>query len=194
MAVDAVIVGLGNPGPRYSMTRHNIGFLALDILARELGFSFQTHSRYKAEMAEATWSGKNIVLLKPQTFMNLSGESVRALFEKRPDLREKPLIVLHDEVDVAFGKVRVKLGGGDAGHNGLKSLRACLGNGEFYRVRMGVGKPPADSPLELADWVLQNFPKSDEQTLRDTITRSLDTTEALLTQDLNAALTVATRQ
>lgn len=194
MSLDAVVVGLGNPGPRYSFTRHNIAWLALDVLARELGASFSPASKLKAESTEVEWSGKKLLLLKPQTFMNLSGESLRALYEKRSDLKELPLIVLHDEVDIEFGKVRVKFGGGDAGHNGLRSIRACLGHGEFFRVRMGVGKPPFGNKMDLADWVLQNFPREDEQVLSDEIERSLDVVEALLTKDLNTALNVAARQ
>jgi PTH1 family peptidyl-tRNA hydrolase len=204
-AVDAVIVGLGNPGPRYAFTRHNIGFLALDVLARQLNFSFESSSpeakRFKADYAQTSWAGKNVILLKPQTFMNLSGESLRMLYERRSDLRPPPggqgpvpLIVLHDEADLPFGKVRVKLGGGDAGQNGLRSIRSALGHGDFYRVRLGVGRPPPESKLDLADWVLQSFSRDDEKALMEELERGLNVVEALLTKDLNAALTAASKQ
>ena len=115
--------------------------------------------------------------------MNLSGESLRALYLEHPHLRQKPLIVVHDEVDIAFGKIRVKLGGGDAGHNGLRSLRECLGHGDYYRVRLGVGKPE-NSNEDLRDYVLGKFTKSDQPQLHNITQRAIQIIHTLLEGDL----------
>ncbi len=191
MAFDAVFVGLGNPGARYAMTRHNVGFIALDVLAQELRSRFETDStaakKYKAHLTELEWDGQRLLLMKPQTFMNLSGESVRALYERQSDLKTKPLIVFQDEVDIPFGRVRVKLGGGDAGHNGLRSLRACLGHGDFYRIRMGVGKPPTGSSVQLADHVLMPFRRDEQDTLISLVEGSLAVASTLLKEGLAKA-------
>lgn len=191
MNADAVVVGLGNPGPRYAFTRHNAGFIALDLLAQEMGASFANNRKLKAEECTIAWGSHRVLLLKPQTFMNLSGESVQALYSQYNHLREKPLIVLHDEVDIPFGQVRAKLGGGDAGHNGLKSLRQCLGHGDYYRVRIGVGKPLQGSPIPLADHVLAQFGDNERELLAKMLLRSLDITELLLNKDLEKAQRLA---
>lgn len=195
MAYDAILVGLGNPGPRYFSTRHNIGFLALDALAERENVNFEDSSskskKLKAHIATFTWNSKKILLLKPQTFMNLSGESIRSLYQDDSSLKEAPLIVFHDEVDLAFGKLRVKLGGGDAGHNGLKSIRACIGHGDYYRIRMGVGRPGPEDSRVLADYVLSSFEKQELVVLKNEIEQSLRVAEALLFKNLEAALVEA---
>lgn len=186
MKPNFVVVGLGNPGARYAWTRHNVGFLALDVLAQDFGTKFESIDSFKAEKSEVTFQKQSLLLLKPQTFMNLSGESLQRLYQKYNHFREVPLVVLHDELDLPFGTVRVKLGGGDAGHNGLKSIRATLGHGDFYRIRLGIGRP-ADARIEIADWVLQSFQKSDEETLLQLCSKGLSVLEALTTQGLVAA-------
>lgn len=153
-------MGLGNPGPRYSLTRHNIGFIFLDLLAQEGGVSFSTTGAGKksnAELCEMTLWGQSCLLVKPQTFMNLSGESLQALRTLGKVKETSKIICFHDEVDLPPGELRIKQGGSDAGHNGLKSMRASLGDGEFYRFRMGVGRPPRGSPIAVADYVLGKF-------------------------------------
>jgi PTH1 family peptidyl-tRNA hydrolase len=148
-----LIVGLGNPGVRYARNRHNIGFMAVDAVARRhraAGF----RNRFKGELAEVSIGGERALLLKPQTFMNASGESVgeAARFFK---LLLSDVIVIHDEIDLRPGKLRVKRGGGSAGHNGLRSIDALLGP-DYWRVRIGVGHPGVKELVQ--PYVLQNFP------------------------------------
>jgi PTH1 family peptidyl-tRNA hydrolase len=148
-----LVVGLGNPGSRYAGTRHNIGFMAVDAIARRHGFA-AFRNRFKGVVAEGVIAGERRLLLKPQTFMNLSGESALAAaqFYKIP-LAE--IVVIHDDIDLRPGKLRVKRGGGSAGHNGLRSLDALLG-ADYWRVRIGVGHPGIRELVE--PYVLQNFP------------------------------------
>lgn len=193
MNADVVVVGLGNPGPRYAMTRHNVAFIALDLLARGANLSFRPAKKWKSEALDLEWNGRKALLLKPQTFMNLSGEAVQALYAEHNHLRDKPLIVLHDEVDLPFGRIRAKKGGGDAGHNGLKSLRECLGHGEFYRVRIGVSRPVQGSPIEVGDWVLQNFTTDEQKRLPEFLMDVLDVAELLLEEKLEEAQRVAAK-
>lgn len=149
------IVGLGNPGRDYASHRHNVGFMALDRLAERVGAeSFR--EKFSGAYARATISGESAVLLKPLTYMNESGRSVQpamAFFKALPS----DLIVIHDELDLPFADVRLKVGGGHAGHNGLRSIMAQVGTGDFGRVRMGVGRPPAGFRGEVADFVLSGF-------------------------------------
>ena len=154
-----LLVGLGNPGARYARNRHNIGFMATDAIARRHGFP-TFRSRFKGELADAPIGGERVLLLKPQTFMNDSGESVgdaARFFKIPPD----DIVVIHDEIDLRPGKLRVKRGGGNAGHNGLRSIDACLGP-DYWRVRIGVGHPGIKELVQ--PYVLQNFP-DEERTL-----------------------------
>jgi len=148
-----LIVGLGNPGPRYARTRHNIGFMAVDEIVRRHSFP-PLKERFKGLFAEGTIAGQRVMLLKPQTFMNDSGESVGAAarFFK---LEAGEIAVIHDELDLAEGKLRVKRGGGAAGHNGLRSIDALFAN-DYWRVRIGIGHPGAKELV--MPYVLQNFP------------------------------------
>jgi PTH1 family peptidyl-tRNA hydrolase len=148
-----LVVGLGNPGARYARNRHNVGFMALDAIARRHGAG-AFRSRFKGEIAEATIAGEKRLLLKPQTFMNDSGESVAvaAQFYKIPPAE---IVVIHDEIDLRPGKLRVKRGGGSAGHNGLRSIDALVGP-DYWRVRIGVGHPGIKELVQ--PYVLQNFP------------------------------------
>ncbi len=151
-----LIVGVGNPGPEYAQTRHNIAWMLLD--ASPLFRNSVWKNKFKGLYCEATHKNKKLYALKPLTYMNLSGESVQPLasFYK---IEPAEILVIHDEVDIPFGQVHFKMGGGLAGHNGLKSIAACLGTNDFARMRIGVGKPVHGS---VANWVLGAFSK-DEQ-------------------------------
>jgi peptidyl-tRNA hydrolase, PTH1 family len=151
-----LIVGLGNPGREYAATRHNLGWLALDEIAAKANLAQGFKKKFQGEFVKGTFAGAECVLLRPETYMNESGRSVQgamAFFHVAP----RDVIVLHDELDLPFGEVRVKLGGGHAGHNGLRSLIQNMGTPEFVRVRMGVGRPPASFTGEVADFLLQAF-------------------------------------
>lgn len=159
-----LVVGLGNPGPTYASTRHNVGFLAVDDVAARYGASFGNSSKQRAQLAQVLLPAApgidavRLLLAKPQTFMNESGISVGGLssFHKIPPER---VIVVHDELDLDPGRLRCKLGGGDNGHNGLKSIRAHLGTGDFLRVRVGIGRPAGRQPA--ADYVLAKLKPAD---------------------------------
>lgn len=148
-----LIVGLGNPGYRYARNRHNIGFMAVDAIGRRHRFS-TFRNRFKGEVAEGSLAGERRLLLKPQTFMNVSGESV-ALAARFFKLAPEDIVVIHDEIDLRPGKLRVKRGGGTAGHNGLRSIDALIGP-DFWRVRIGIGHPGVKELVQ--PYVLQNFP------------------------------------
>jgi peptidyl-tRNA hydrolase, PTH1 family len=168
-----LLVGLGNPGPKYERTRHNIGFRVAEDAARKLGVALATDSRWNALVGKV----RDTVVLLPQEYMNLSGESVgqAARFWKVP---VNEIVVVHDEIDLEFGRIQVKQGGGDAGHNGLRSIRQHLGAGETVRVRFGVGRPPEQ--WEGADWVLARFSSAEEKQLKDLIPLAADAAVAAL--------------
>jgi len=165
-----LLVGLGNPGPGYAFHRHNIGFMAVDAIAARHGFK-PWRAKFEGEIAEGETGGERILALKPATYMNLSGNSVAAAarFYKVPVER---IVVIHDEIELAPARIRVKRGGGNAGHNGLKSLDAALGP-DYWRVRLGVGRPDravseAD-PEAVSNWVLRDFAKADKEWLQPLI-------------------------
>lgn len=176
-----LLVGLGNPGPTYAFTRHNIGARAIDELATRCGVTLGRHKRALAETAEARIDGTHIVLAKPQSFMNVSGGPVKALASfYKVDLER--IVVLHDELDIPLGAIRVKFGGGDNGHNGLKSVRTSLGSGEWYRVRLGIGRPQGSQ--DTADFVLKPFtPKVEADLLASS---GADAAASLVTRGLEA--------
>jgi len=153
-----LVVGLGNPGAKYARTRHNVGFRAAEEAARLCGAQLG-EERWDALYGTGRHHRESVMVLQPQTFMNLSGEAVApaARFFR---VLSNHLVVIHDELDFEFGRLAVKVGGGDGGHNGLKSLRQHLGTGDFVRVRVGVGRPPAQ--WDPADWVLSNFSSEEE--------------------------------
>lgn len=157
-----LLVGLGNPGPRYAGTRHNIGFMALDEIAKRQNLS-AWRKRFRSEAAEGFIGTEKVVALKPQTYMNLSGEAVReaARFFK---LGPEQVVVFHDDLDLAPCKLRIKTGGGNAGHNGLKSIDSHLGNG-FRRVRLGIGHPGDKN--QVMNYVLQDFAKNEQPLVTD---------------------------
>jgi peptidyl-tRNA hydrolase, PTH1 family len=178
-----LIVGLGNPGPRYAATRHNIGFAVVDLLAGRVGGRFKAH-RSRCEIVETRLVGLPVVLAKPMSYMNESGGPVNAAarFFKIPVER---IVVVHDELDLSFGSIRLKRGGGEGGHNGLRSTAAALGSKQFARVRFGIGRPPGRQ--DPADYVLREFGSAERKELPYLIDRAADITEALLTHGLEAA-------
>ena len=188
-----LIVGLGNPGREYASTRHNVGWLALDELAREAGATTFT-KKFQGAFVKAALEGRDSVLLRPETFMNESGRSVQpaaAFFQVTP----AQVIVLHDELDLPLGDVRVKLGGGHAGHNGLRSIVQHLGTADFVRVRMGIGRPPPGFSGDVADYVLGGFSTSERTLVPDMITKGAKTTLRILAVGLDRAMNEAnTRQ
>lgn len=181
-----LVVGLGNPGPTYDFTRHNVGFWAVADLADRYGSSFSLNTRQRAEVASVTLPGPEqvkLVLARPTTFMNDSGVAVKAIaaFHKiAPD----HVIAVHDELDLDPGRLRVKLGGGDNGHNGLKSMRAHLGTGDFYRVRVGIGRPPGRQSA--ADYVLNKLKPAQADEMRVDAAVAADAVEFLVREGLTA--------
>lgn len=178
-----LVVGLGNPGPAYAGNRHNVGFLVVDLLAGRMSGRFKAH-RSRAEIVEGRLGGQRVVLAKPRSFMNDSGGPVSALldFFKVPMER---LVVVHDELDLPYGGLRLKMGGGDNGHNGLKSIRRSLGSGEFNRLRFGIGRPPGR--MDAAAYVLRDFSGTERKDLAVEVDRSADAVEALVVQGLEPA-------
>jgi PTH1 family peptidyl-tRNA hydrolase len=159
-----LIVGLGNPGAKYARNRHNIGFMALDMMAADHGFG-PWKAKHQGAISEGRFGSDRAVLLKPETFMNNSGQSVQAAMRFHK-LEPADVIVLHDEIDLAPGKVKYKVGGGHAGHNGLRSIHAHIG-AEYARVRLGVGHPGHKDAVP--GFVLRDFPKADEGWLDDVL-------------------------
>lgn len=171
-----LVVGLGNPGKRYERTRHNVGFLVADRLAVRSGASFDQR-QFKAEVAKAQLGGRPAVLAKPQTFMNLSGDAVASLagyYKTPPD----EMVVVYDEVDLPFGTIRVKSGGGAGGHNGIKDVLRVTKGGDFVRVRFGVSRPPEG--WDTADYVLSGFTPGETEQLDELVDRAADAVEAVI--------------
>ena len=178
-----IIVGLGNPGPEYAGNRHNAGQMVLTLLAERIGARFKAH-RTRNDIAEGRLSGQPVTLARPQSYMNLSGGPVAALlgFYK---LSPERLVVIHDELDVFFGVVRLKLGGGDNGHNGLRSVTSSLGTRDYYRARFGIGRPPGR--MDPAAFVLKDFSAQERRELPFALDRAADAVEALITKGLTEA-------
>jgi len=174
-----LVVGLGNPGPTYAATRHNVGYLVTDELASRIGSGFRAHKSGRAEVVEGRLAlgGPRVVLGRARSYMNESGGPVASLssFYK---IGAERLVVVHDELDIPFETIRVKLGGGDNGHNGLRSIRGSLGTGDFYRVRVGVGRPPGRRSA--ADFVLAPYSASERKFLQLQVERAADAVESLL--------------
>jgi len=183
MAEPWLVVGLGNPGPGYAATRHNAGFMVVDLLAERVGGRFKAH-KGGAEVVEGRVAGQRVVLAKPKSFMNLSGGPTAAAqnFFKVP---LEQIVVVHDELDIDYGLLRLKRGGGDGGHNGLKSISKSLGSKEYLRVRFGIGRPPGRQ--DPADFVLKPFSSPEAKELPLNVDRAADAVEALLTGSLEAA-------
>lgn len=179
-----LIVGLGNPGAEYEVTRHNIGFLCADVLADRMGARFGRHKRANADVVEGRLGGQRVVVAKPRTFMNASGAAVKSL----ADFYKVPLeqvVAIHDELDLPFAAQRFKLGGGDNGHNGLRSMRSSLASGDFLRARLGIGRPPGRQ--DPADFVLRPFAAAERKELGAILERAADAVELLVQEGLEKA-------
>jgi PTH1 family peptidyl-tRNA hydrolase len=182
-----LVVGLGNPGPSYAATRHNIGRVVVELLAERVGASFKAHRRGRADVAETRLGdlpGTRAILARPRTYMNESGGSVASVRDFY-QVDDDHLVVVHDELDLPYGTLRIKVGGGDNGHNGLRSVRAALGTGEFLRVRFGIGRPPGR--MDPAAFVLRLFSASERADLSLQVERTADAVEALVVDGLGYA-------
>lgn len=182
-----LVVGLGNPGPEYAANRHNVGFMVADLLASRAGGKFKAH-KSRAQVLEARIGApgpgsRRIVLAKPQSYMNLSGGPVTALrdFYKVPTER---IVAVHDELDIDYGALRLKLGGGDNGHNGLRSITKVFGTRDYLRVRFGIGRPPGR--MDPATFVLRDFATAERKDLPFLVDRAADVVESLMTRGLEA--------
>ena len=184
-AVSWLIVFLGNPGPRYEMTRHNAGFMAADAMAKEKNLSINK-ARFKALTATCEIGGESVLLMKPQTFMNLSGEAVSQAvrFYKIPP---EHVIVVSDEISLPIGKLRIRTKGSAGGHNGLKDIIAKLGTDAFPRIRIGVGAPPHPD-YDMADWVLSSFKNQDAEDMLAAAARAAQAAQCYITQGADRAM------
>jgi PTH1 family peptidyl-tRNA hydrolase len=176
----SMMVGLGNPGPEYEQTRHNAGFWWADAVARQIKASWVIDKNHQALVARAAVNGQTLWLLKPQTFMNLSGRSVAGLarFYK---IEPAAILVAHDELDIAAGEARLKFGGGHAGHNGLRDIHAQLGSGDYWRLRLGIGRP--GERADVLNWVLKKPPLEQRIAVEQAVERGLTALPALLAGD-----------
>jgi len=180
--IDLVVAGLGNPGREYERTRHNVGWMVLDELARQTGASWR--GKFSGQLAETRLDGDRLALVKPETYMNESGRSIAAAlrFFKVPP---EQLLVVHDEGDFDLGRLQARAGGGLAGHNGLRSIAQELGTQDFLRLRIGVGRPERGDPRPLADYVLSNFdPHDDAEAI---VARAADAVETIAREGLEPA-------
>ncbi len=183
-----LIVGLGNPGPEYANNRHNVGFMVADLLAERIGGKFKRAGKAQAQVLEGRLgapgpASRRIVLVKPMSYMNLSGGPVNALrdFYKVPVAN---IVAVHDELDIDYGTLRLKLGGGDNGHNGLKSMTKAMGP-DYHRVRFGIGRPPGR--MQVADFVLKDFSSTERKELDFLVDRATDSVECLVSEGLERA-------
>ncbi|SDM65361.1 aminoacyl-tRNA hydrolase [Streptomyces wuyuanensis] len=183
-----LVVGLGNPGPGYAGNRHNVGFMVADLLAERMGGKFKRAAKAQAQVVEgrigpAGPGSRRVILAKPMSYMNLSGGPVVALrdFYKVPTAH---VVAVHDELDIDFGVLRLKLGGGDNGHNGLKSMTKAMGS-DYHRVRFGIGRPPGR--MQVADFVLKDFSGAERKELDYFVDRGADSVECLVTDGLERA-------
>ena len=183
--VSWLIVFLGNPGPRYEMTRHNAGFMAADAMAKEKNVNINK-ARFKALTTTCDIGGESVLLMKPQTFMNLSGDAVAqaAKFYKIPP---EHVIVVSDEISLPIGKLRIRTKGSAGGHNGLKDIIAKLGTDAFPRIRIGVGAPPHPD-YDMADWVLSSFKNQDAEDMLAAAARAAEAAQCYITQGADRAM------
>jgi PTH1 family peptidyl-tRNA hydrolase len=178
--MDFLIAGLGNPGPEHARDRHNVGWMVVDELARRHGGSFK--EKFRGRLADVRVGDVKVALLKPETYMNESGSSIQAAaaFFKLPPER---VVVVHDDVDLETGRLQARLGGGLAGHNGLRSIAQRLGSQDFLRLRIGVGRPGRGDPRPVADYVLSAFAPEDD--VAEIVSRAADAVETLVTEGLD---------
>ena len=180
----ALVVGLGYPGPDYAETRHNIGFRVVELLAARAGGGRFAKHRTGADVLEGRLAGRRVVLAKPRTYMNVSGGSVAGLV-RYYSIPVDDLVVVHDELDLGFGIVRLKRGGGEGGHNGLRSISTSLGTRDYLRVRFGIGRPPGRQ--DPADFVLKRFSGAEKKELEFAVDLAADAAEVLLADGLEPA-------
>lgn len=180
----ALVVGLGNPGPDYERTRHNVGFLVADVLAERVGDRFSAHKKSGSDLVQARLDGRQVLLAKPRSYMNLSGRPVAAL-AKFFSVQPADIVVIHDELDLPFGTLRLKLGGGEGGHNGLRSISQALTTKDYLRVRLGIGRPPGRQ--DPADYVLKPFATTERKELPVLLEEAADAVELLLRAGLESA-------
>ena len=180
----ALVVGLGNPGPDYAETRHNVGFRVVELLAGRAGGGRFSRHRSHTDVIEGRLAGRRVVLAKPRSYMNVSGGPVAGLV-RYFSVPVEDLVVVHDDLDLGFGVVRLKRGGGEGGHNGLRSISASLGTRDFLRVRFGIGRPPGRQ--DPADYVLKRFSGAERTELDLAVDLAADAAEALLAEGLEPA-------
>ena len=184
-APEFLIVGLGNPGPKYEFTRHNAGFLCMDLLAQQLGVKID-RIKFKSVVADVAIEGSRCILMKPQTFMNNSGEAVRdaANFYKIPP---EHIIILFDDISLPPGKLRMRRKGSDGGHNGIKSILYLLGSDQFPRIKLGVGAKPRPD-YDLADWVLSTFQKDELSRMKEAMEKACEAVPLLVREETDRAM------
>lgn len=180
-----IIVGLGNPGREYEKTRHNIGFRVIDAVAEQFGIGL-TEKKHKAVLGKGIIDGQKAVLAKPQTYMNLSGESVRALVDYYKADEETELIVIYDDISLDVGRLRIRKKGSAGGHNGMKNIILHLGHDTFCRIRMGVGDKPKG--YDLADYVLGHFSKEEEAAIKEGVERAVEALKTVLLEGPDQAM------
>ncbi|MDN5920565.1 MAG: aminoacyl-tRNA hydrolase [Pseudonocardia sp.] len=184
VAGPALVVGLGNPGPEYAETRHNVGFFVAELLATRAGARFSSHKRSNSDVAQGRLAGRPVTLAKPRTYMNVSGGPVAGLVNYFSVPAEE-VVVVHDDLDLGFGVIRLKRGGGEGGHNGLRSISRSLGTKDYLRVRFGIGRPPGRQ--DPADYVLKRFAGAERKELEFAVDLAADAAEALLSEGLEPA-------
>ena len=180
-----IIVGLGNPGREYENTRHNVGFRVVDTIADQYGIGV-SDKKHKALIGKGVMEGQKVVLVKPQTYMNLSGESVREIIDYYKVDEENELIVIYDDISLDVGKLRIRKKGSAGGHNGMKNILLHLGHDIFPRIKMGVGDKPKG--YDLADYVLGHFSKEDDRIMKDSVLRAIDAIKVIMEDGPDAAM------
>ena len=176
-----LVVGLGNPGSTYASTRHNVGYLVVDVLAGRIGATFKAHASKRADVVEGRLADQRVIVGRARSYMNESGGAVSTLANYY-DVEPSRIVVVHDEIDIDLGQLRVKFGGVDNGHNGLKSVRKSLGTGDFFRVRMGVGRP--NGRADVHDHVLKGFTAAERKELPVLVEEAADAAESLIGRGL----------
>ena len=183
--IEYIVAGLGNPGGKYAKTRHNAGFMAVDLLAKKEGFEFKK-AKFQSLIADEYIGGKRCLVMKPQTMMNLSGEAIleAANYYNIPD---EKIIIIYDDVSLDIGKIRVRRKGSAGGHNGIKSIISCLGSEAFPRVKIGVGKKPAPE-YDMVSWVLGEIPKEKSEEYSESLKNAVGATEEIISEGVDSAM------
>lgn len=180
-----IIAGLGNPTKEYEHTRHNAGFDTIDMIAKRFGIGMG-EKKHKAVIGKGHIEGNKVILVKPQTFMNLSGESIKELVDYYKVDEESELVVIYDDISLALGKLRIRKKGSAGGHNGIKNIIAQLGTQNFYRIKVGVGEKPKG--WDLADYVLGHFNSEEKVLMQEAFDKAADAVVTILTQDIDTAM------